>query len=169
MPGRRPLTWQGTDTPGPRPHLRSASLANLREEGLDSPLQKAGQPPGPIRHSCSDPRPPLHGPSPLSNTSCPPSSPGQKICHPPQILRRNSSGSHLPPPSYVFPVQRFSVPVLPLVPLSVFFRFISSPAPFSSSLYEIYLFFKKSLFIWLPWALVVACRIFSCNMWDLVP
>ena len=24
-------------------------------------------------------------------------------------------------------------------------------------------------FIWLPWVLDVACRIFSCSMWDLVP
>ena len=33
----------------------------------------------------------------------------------------------------------------------------------------LYLFKKYLLFIWLHWVLVVACRFFSCGMWDLVP
>ena len=32
-----------------------------------------------------------------------------------------------------------------------------------------YLLLKAYLFIWLYWVLVVACELFICGMWNLVP
>lgn len=149
-PGRRPLTWPRAGHRHSCPQAPSplCFVSNLEGGGLDSALQEAGRPPGPIWHSCSDPRPPLHRPSPLSNTSCPPSSPGQKTCrrHQHQIPRRNSSGSHLPLPT---------CPPCPAASLSLCFlwaHYLSSfpsflPLPPFHHLFMRYICFLKNLYL----------------------
>lgn len=138
-PGRRSPTWPQAGHRHSCPQAPSplCSVSNLEGGGLTLRSRRLAGHLAPFGTAALIPAHHSTGHLLCQTLPGPPSSLGQKTCCRHQILRRNSSGSHLPSPLMSSPSSRVSVPVLPLGPLSVFFPH-SFPCPLSSSLYEIF-------------------------------
>lgn len=145
--GRHPRTWPQAVHRHSCPQAPSplCFVSNLEGGGLDSLRSRrlAGHL-APFGTAALDPSPPLHRPSPLSNTSCPPSSPGQKTRRRHQIPRRNSPGATCLP--HVLLSSRCLCPCASSGPTICLLPFIPSPAPFHH-LFMRYICFLKPLFI----------------------